>query len=176
MKGRTYRYFTGKPVYPFGYGLSYTTFSYAPISVEPINGPPENGLRVTTQVSNTGSRDGDEVAELYLTPPQFDGAPRLALRGFKRVSLNAGRASERDVRAVSARSELRDGGRRPTDCAGSLHDHCRIGTTATRYRLSNGRLRGDDHGQAAGIIETARRGGMGGEPCSGFAVFRRFWF
>jgi beta-glucosidase len=90
MKGRTYRYFAGKPVYPFGYGLSYTTFRYAPISVEPVNGASENGLRVTTDVSNTGGRDGEEVTELFITPPQFDGAPRLALRGFKRVALKAG--------------------------------------------------------------------------------------
>jgi len=90
MKGRTYRYFQGTPVYTFGYGLSYTTFAYAPLSVEPINGAPENGLRVTTEVSNTGSRGGDEVAELYLTPPNFDGAPRVALRGFQRVNLKAG--------------------------------------------------------------------------------------
>jgi beta-glucosidase len=90
MKGRTYRYFQGKPVYAFGYGLSYTTFSYAPLVVEPVKGAAENGLRVTTEVSNTGARDGEEVAELYLTPPAFEGAPRLALRGFQRLSLKAG--------------------------------------------------------------------------------------
>jgi len=90
MKGRTYRYFNGMPVFPFGYGLSYTTFAYAPLSVEPINGAPENGLRVTTEVSNTGIRGGDEVAELYVSPPKFDGAPRLALRGFQRILLKAG--------------------------------------------------------------------------------------
>ena len=90
MKGRTYRYFQGKPVYAFGYGLSYTGFSYAPLVVKPIHGAVENGLRVTTEISNTGARDGDEVAELYLTPPAFEGAPRLALRGFQRLSLKAG--------------------------------------------------------------------------------------
>jgi beta-glucosidase len=90
MKGRTYRYFNGTPVFPFGYGLSYTTFAYAPLSVEPINGASENGLRVTTEVSNTGIRGGDEVAELYVSPPKFDGAPRLALRGFQRITLKAG--------------------------------------------------------------------------------------
>lgn len=109
MKGRTYRYFTGKPVYPFGYGLSYTTFSYAPVSVEAVSGTPENGLRVITEVSNTGKREGDEVAELYLTPPAFDGAPRVALRGFQRLSLKPGEhrrvvfeLSPRDLSFVSA--------------------------------------------------------------------------
>ncbi|GAA0546088.1 glycoside hydrolase family 3 protein [Rhizomicrobium palustre] len=87
MKGRTYRYFTGTPVYSFGYGLSYTSFAYAPLAIE---GSPEKGLTVTTDVSNTGAREGDEVAELYLTPPAFEGAPRLALRGFSRVSLKPG--------------------------------------------------------------------------------------
>jgi beta-glucosidase len=90
MQGRTYRYYAGTPVYPFGAGLSYTTFSYAPLRIEPVGGSPENGIVVTTDVANTGKRDGDEVAQLYLTPPAFDGAPRLALRGFQRVSLKAG--------------------------------------------------------------------------------------
>ncbi len=109
MKGRTYRYFTGKPVYPFGYGLSYTSFSYAPVTVAPVAGSPEKGLRVATDIRNTGSRAGDDVAELYITPPQFDGAPRLALRGFKRVSLKPGESkhvvfelSPRDLSFVTA--------------------------------------------------------------------------
>jgi beta-glucosidase len=90
MKGRTYRYFTGTPVYPFGYGLSYSTFEYAPLAIEPTNGSSEQGVRVTTTVKNTSSRAGEEVAELYLTPPTFDGAPRIALRGFQRFALQPG--------------------------------------------------------------------------------------
>lgn len=103
MKGRTYRYFTGTPVYPFGFGLSYTTFAYGPLQVEPVDGAPENGVLVTTTVSNTGRRDGDEVAQLYLTPPAFEGAPRVALRGFQRLSLKAG-----ERRTVSFRLSPRD--------------------------------------------------------------------
>jgi beta-glucosidase len=90
MHGRTYRYYTGTPVYPFGAGLSYTSFRYTPLQIKPVDGAPENGVTVTTEISNTGAREGDEVAQLYLTPPGFAGAPRLALRGFQRVTLKAG--------------------------------------------------------------------------------------
>jgi beta-glucosidase len=103
MRGRTYRYYPGTPVYPFGAGLSYTSFSYAPLRVEPVGGAPENGIVVTTEVANTGTRAGDEVAQLYLTPPAFDGAPRLALRGFQRLSLTPG-----ERRQVSFRLSPRD--------------------------------------------------------------------
>ena len=90
MRGRTYRYFEGEPVYPFGYGLSYSTFEYGPLNVELVNGAAENGLRVTTTVTNTSRRAGEEVAQLYLDPPEFDGAPRVALRSFKRFELQPG--------------------------------------------------------------------------------------
>ncbi|GLI96866.1 glucan 1,4-alpha-glucosidase [Sphingobium sp. BS19] len=90
MDGRTYRYFKGKPVYPFGYGLSYTSFAYGPLRVEPVNGALENGLTVVTDITNTGAREGEEVSQLYISPPGFEGAPRTALRGFQRVSLQPG--------------------------------------------------------------------------------------
>ena len=90
MKGRTYRYFEGTPVYPFGYGLSYTRFAYSAPVIAPAAGGFETGARVTTVVSNVGGRTGEEVAQLYLKPPAFEGAPRLALRGFQRLSLAPG--------------------------------------------------------------------------------------
>jgi beta-glucosidase len=90
MKNRTYRYFTGTPVYPFGYGLSFTTFEYAPLKLEPVDGNVEKGVRVTTTVTNTGKRAGEEVAQLYLEPPRYEGAPRWALRGFQRFNLQPG--------------------------------------------------------------------------------------
>jgi len=90
MKGRTYRYFPGAPVYPFGYGMSYTTFEYGPLRLEARDGGMERGVRVITTVSNTGKRAGEEVAQLYLEPPRFEGAPRIALRGFQRFALDAG--------------------------------------------------------------------------------------
>jgi beta-glucosidase len=90
MKNRTYRYFAGTPVYPFGYGLSYTTFEYGALKLEPVDGNVEHGVRVTTVVTNTGKRAGEEVTQLYLEPPRYEGAPRLALRGFQRFELMPG--------------------------------------------------------------------------------------
>jgi beta-glucosidase len=93
MKGRTYRYFEGEPLWPFGYGLSYTTFKYSDLILPtaPINaGDP---LDVSVTVTNTGKFAGDEVAELYLKFPNVAGAPIRALRGFERIHLQPG-ASE----------------------------------------------------------------------------------
>jgi beta-glucosidase len=94
MKGRTYRYFEGTPLYPFGYGLSYTTFAYSKLKapVEPVSaGSP---VRAEVTVTNTGKVSGDEVVQLYLTFPSVPGAPLKALRGFRRVHLDPG-ASEK---------------------------------------------------------------------------------
>jgi beta-glucosidase len=90
MKDRTYRYFTGTPLYPFGYGLSYTTFSYSGLSVP--TRPVAAGSPVVAEVTvtNTGKRAGDEVAQLYLSFPDVPGRPLRALRGFQRIHLEAG--------------------------------------------------------------------------------------
>jgi beta-glucosidase len=114
MAGRTYRYFTGSAVYPFGYGLSYTRFEYAPLKVEPADGGAGKGLRVTTSVRNVGARSGDEVAQLYLDFPDTPGAPRVALRGFQRITLKPGEAravtfalSSRDLSSVDLDGQRR---------------------------------------------------------------------
>jgi beta-glucosidase len=108
MAGRTYRYFEGAPVYPFGFGLSYTTFSYGPITVTSAPQSPARGVMVKTVLENTGTRAGDEVAQLYLRFPQRPGAPRIALRGFQRMRLDPGERrsvtfylSPRDLSSVS---------------------------------------------------------------------------
>jgi beta-glucosidase len=90
MKGRTYRYFDGTPLYPFGFGLSYTKFAYSGLKVP--DGAVEAGGNATVQatVTNTGSVAGDEVAQLYLSFPSVPGAPHKALRGFARVHLEPG--------------------------------------------------------------------------------------
>src|SRR5437773_4019792 len=90
MKGRTYRYFEGEPLWPFGYGLSYTTFSYSDLSLptSPISaGEP---LDASVTATNTGKLAGDEVIQLYLKFPDVPGAPIRALRGFQRVHLEPG--------------------------------------------------------------------------------------
>ena len=101
MHNRTYRYFSGKPLYPFGYGLSYTTFSYSGLTLpkNPIGaGDP---LTAEVTITNAGKREGDEVAQLYLNFPHVPGAPLRALRGFKRVHLAPGESQ-------NVRFELKD--------------------------------------------------------------------
>ena len=96
MKGRTYRYFEGEPLWPFGYGLSYTAFTYSNLKLPdtPVNaGDP---LHASVTVANTGRVAGDEVVELYLQFPDVSGAPRRALRGFQRVHLEPGASQNVD--------------------------------------------------------------------------------
>ncbi len=90
MKGRTYRYFTGEPLYPFGYGLSYTNFSYSNLNFDKPSAGASDDVTVGVDVKNTGAMAGDEVVEVYLTHPGVQGAPIRALAGFKRVQLEAG--------------------------------------------------------------------------------------
>ena len=90
MKGRTYRYFTGQPLWPFGYGLSYTTFKYGDLTLSKTTIAAGAPLSVSVKVTNTGKVAGDEVAQLYLSFPDVPGAPLRALRGFHRIHLAAG--------------------------------------------------------------------------------------
>lgn len=90
MKGRTYRYFHGEPLYPFGYGLSYTHFTYNNLKLSTTSLKAGDDLTVEAEVRNTGEREGDEVVELYLTPPQNGLSPIHSLEGFKRIHLAPG--------------------------------------------------------------------------------------
>jgi beta-glucosidase len=94
MKGRTYRYFQGEPLYPFGYGLSYTTFAYSGLTVPTTPVAAGSPVVAEVTVTNTGKRAGDEVAQLYLEFPKVAGAPLRALRGFQRVHLEAGASQQ----------------------------------------------------------------------------------
>ena len=95
MANRTYRYFKGDVRYPFGYGLSYTTFAYQPLTLAPTV---ETGksLQFSTTVTNTGSRDGDEVVQLYVKHPQNGNTrvPLKSLKGFKRIHLKKGESQQ----------------------------------------------------------------------------------
>ena len=90
MEGRTYRYFKGDPLYPFGYGLSYTSFAYSQLSL-PVDISAGTEVPVTVTVQNTGGREGDEVVQLYVRHTGYMGrAPLHALAGFARVHLMPG--------------------------------------------------------------------------------------
>ncbi len=101
MKGRTYRYFEGKPLYPFGYGLSYTTFSYSNLVLPKKATAAGMPVAAEVTVTNTGKVDGDEVAQVYLSFPKVNGAPLRALRAFQRIHLKAGESQK-------VRFELKD--------------------------------------------------------------------
>jgi beta-glucosidase len=90
MKGRTYRYFEGEPLWSFGFGLSYTTFNYTNLTLPQAPIIAGNTLNASVTVTNTGKVSGDEVVQLYLKFPDVPGAPIRALRGFQRVHLEPG--------------------------------------------------------------------------------------
>ena len=95
MKGRTYRYMTGKPLYPFGYGLSYTKFSFGPLQLEHQEISPEGRMTVTVEVRNSGEFDADEVVQLYVTVPDPDGnQPLWSLKDFQRIELPKGASTQ----------------------------------------------------------------------------------
>jgi len=135
MANRTYRYFKGAPLYGFGYGLSYTSFAYSKLHLSTAKLKAGDTLTVKADVTNTGGRAGDEVAELYLTPPHSGVSPNLALAGFTRVHLAAGetkqvsfqlnprilsQVDEHGVRAVGAGTyRISVGGSQPAADAGT---------------------------------------------------------
>jgi beta-glucosidase len=107
MRGRTYRYFAGKPLYPFGYGLSYTRFAWSDLRLDHDRVGANDALHVSLRVKNSGQRAGDEVVQLYLRPlaPRRERANR-ELRGFRRVTLQPGEERELSF-AITPASDLR---------------------------------------------------------------------
>ena len=104
MKNRTYRYFKGQPLYPFGFGLSYTTFRYDQVKVNPTV-PKGYSLTIFARITNTGKREGEEVAQLYLTHLKGpSNLPLRALKGFTRVKLKPGES--KTVRFILTPEEL----------------------------------------------------------------------
>jgi len=90
MEGHTYRYFHGEPLYAFGYGLSYTTFQYGEATLSAQSVKAGKSVDITVPVTNSGSRDGEEVVQIYIKNLDDPEAPIKSLKGFKRVAIGAG--------------------------------------------------------------------------------------
>jgi beta-glucosidase len=94
MTERTYKFFTGEPLYPFGYGLSYTTFTYSDLSI-PAKVAAGEKVKVKVTVTNSGKLAGEEVVQLYITDEKATTTrPKRQLEGFTRISLRAGESKE----------------------------------------------------------------------------------
>jgi beta-glucosidase len=102
MKERTYRYFSGAPEFPFGFGLSYSSFQYSAAKLSNSRLQAGEGLRVQVTVTNRGDRDGDEVVQVYLAPKSIPASPIRTLVGFERIHLAAGASRELDL-AIDSR-------------------------------------------------------------------------
>ena len=93
MKGRTYRYYEGDVMYPFGFGLSYTSFDYQwgrqPVTQRSVN----DSIVFSVQVKNTGPMDGDEVTQIYLQYPAVERMPLKELKAFKRIHVKKGQVN-----------------------------------------------------------------------------------
>ncbi|MDP4261725.1 MAG: glycoside hydrolase family 3 N-terminal domain-containing protein [Bacteroidota bacterium] len=104
MKGRTYRYYDGKVQYPFGFGLSYTSFDYSWQQQPGVINSARDTLHFSIVIKNTGSMDGDEVAQVYIKYPGIERMPLKELKGFKRVHITKG--LERTVQFAIPVTEL----------------------------------------------------------------------
>ena len=132
MKGRTYRYFSGEPLYPFGYGLSYTTFEYSNLSFEKPSLDATDNLIASVDVKNSGKMAGDEVVELYLTHPGVDGAPIRALAGFQRVHIEPGATGHVQIMVPNRQLSIVDGDGKQKIVAGDLQVWVGGGQPGTR--------------------------------------------
>lgn len=100
MTNRTYRYFKGKPLFAFGYGLSYTSFSFGK--------PAYKDGKLTVSVTNTGKMKGTEVVQAYVKDPADTQGPAMTLRGFERVTLNPGEKKRVTINMPRERFSLWD--------------------------------------------------------------------
>lgn len=94
MQGRTYRYFRGEPLFPFGHGLSYTTFEYGKAKLSASRIKAGDSVRLTLDLRNSGPRDGEEVVQIYVRRNDDTDGPAKSLRAFRRVAVEAGKRTK----------------------------------------------------------------------------------
>ena len=100
MKGHTYRYFTGSPLFPFGYGMSYTSFS--------LSKPRYRQGKIQLTVTNTGNKDGEEVVQVYIRNPRDTEGPLRTLRAYQRIAVKAGESKQIEIPLPREQFELWD--------------------------------------------------------------------
>ena len=109
MDNRTYRYFKGTPQYPFGFGLSYTTFEIGNGKLSKSSVKAGQGVKVTVPVKNTGAREGVEVVQVYVKALDNPDAPIKSLKGFQRVSVAPGKTAKVTIDIAPEAFEYYDG-------------------------------------------------------------------
>ena len=113
MANRTYRYYKGEVLYPFGYGLSYSQFTYGDLKISPAHWDASGRVNVSVNVTNKGDMDADEVVQLYISRKDIPGSPIRTLAGFQRIHIRKG-ASQQVSFALDAQhlSSVDDAGKR----------------------------------------------------------------
>ena len=136
MEGRTYRYFREQPVYPFGYGLSYTRFAYSGLRLSKPRVGAGEPLEVALDVKNVGARAGDEVVQLYVrSVADQAGAPIRSLRGFERIALKAGESRAVRFRLVPEKDVARYDEARKALAAAPGEYEVEVGASSADLRL-----------------------------------------
>jgi len=108
MENRTYRYFKGQPLYAFGYGMSYTSFSYGKAKLSKSSMKADGKVTISVPVTNTGSREGEEIVQVYVKALDYAEAPLKSLKGFKKIKLAAGETGKAEITLDSESFEYYD--------------------------------------------------------------------
>jgi len=120
MANRTYRYFKGEPLYPFGFGLSYTTFKYSDLHLSKNTISKNESLQADVTITNTGQYNGDEVVQLYIAHDGIHYAPLQALKAFKRITLSPGQSQKVSFTIAPELLKLIDNGGHSTFIPGKV--------------------------------------------------------
>ncbi len=108
MENRTYKYFKGKPLYAFGYGMSYTTFAYGKAKISASKMKKDGKVTISIPVTNTGKMKGEEIVQVYVKALDYKDAPIKSLKGFKKLSLNPGETKIAEITLDSESFEYYD--------------------------------------------------------------------